>query len=188
VLQGQGSDANEPVEDLCSGATWTSDISGGAILSECAPQVTFATVGPRTLTFTVTDRFGKTGGADVAINVVPDPATGPPLVSITQTTAGTLLEAETPNVLLGGAVDPDGDVPLSFRWSVVDQFGTERTIATGEYYPDVLGFAIAATWTPSTHVPFNCGGVHVDLQLEVTDSDGQTGHDEIEVFVFYPPC
>jgi hypothetical protein len=124
----------------------------------------------------------------VAITVVPAPTQGPPLVTITEPTAGTLLDADTVHALRGSAIDPDGKIPLAFRWSVVDYFDSEHTIATGDYFPGVPGFDIAANWTPSTHVPFNCGGGNVTLQLDVTDPDGDTGHDEIEVYVFYPVC
>ncbi|MDZ7801737.1 MAG: peptidoglycan DD-metalloendopeptidase family protein [Trueperaceae bacterium] len=77
VLGADVNDVNEPLADLCSATEWSSSASD-PVLQGCAPQATFTSNGPRTLTVTVSDEHGLTGTATVDVQVVDPPPTGPP--------------------------------------------------------------------------------------------------------------
>lgn len=177
VFDADANDVNEPLADLCAATQWTSSASD-PVLQGCAPQATFTSNGPRTLTATVTDEHGLTGTATVDVQVVDPPPTGPPSVTILQPNDGAGLDAATSHTLEGTATDPDGGTALSYAWYATPFGGTDQAIGSGA----------TLDWTPSDHVPFDCGGTQVDLRLEVTDPDGDVGQDEIGVYIAYPPC
>lgn len=181
VFEATVHDDNEPLANLCSTATWTSSVRADPILTGCKPAATFSSNGSRTLTFTAIDSIGGRGGTasdTVTINVVDPPSTGPPVVTILAPANNDGLEAGTTVTLKGSAVDPDGELPLSYQWIAKDYFGGKTVIGTGSQL----------SWTPEDDVPFNCGGGPIEIVLEVTDPDLETGSDSIEVYIVYPPC
>lgn len=186
VLQGAIGDVDQPLTIACADATWSSP--GDPALTGCTPTAVFDTTGPRTLTFHVVDEHGAEGADTVTFAVVEPPAQGPPLVTITSPANGGFLDSGAEYQLTGTATDPDGATPLDYSWIVVDHFGVAHLIATGSHDPQLRGSTMTAEWTPEDQVPFSCGGGDVELRLEVTDADGQTGVDDVEVYVYFPVC
>lgn len=175
LLRAQASDRNEPNEALaCDRLVWTSSVQTDPFpQSGCLLQTTFASNGPRTLTVTATDPQGAQDAASVTITVVDPPANLPPLVQIEHPTYHQRdLPVNAPMQLTGSGFDPEGATALTYRWTVqlFDQ-------------PEIeVGTAASASWTPSNNYNFNQAGTYtVRLRLYVTDPDGATGVDQVEL-------
>ena len=178
VFTGKAPDPTNPTEDLCASATWTTDQPGDDVGSGCTWEARFSTLGSRTVTFTVTAGDGAQASDAVMVDVIEVPELGPPVVTILEPTAETPISWTTATTLSGHASDPDGDTALEWRWQLSDADGSVHE----------LGDAASLSWLPGDDVSFNCGGSQVTLLLEVTDSAGTTGSDEVTVFVHMPPC
>lgn len=175
LLRAQASDRNEPNEALaCDRLVWTSSVQTDAFpQSGCLLRTTFASNGPRTLTVTATDPQGAQDSASVTITVVDPPANLPPLVQIEQPTFHQRdLAVNAPMPLVGSGFDPEGATALTYLWTVqlFDQ-------------PEIeVGTTATASWTPSDHYDFSQAGTYtVRLRLYVTDPDGATGVDQVEL-------
>jgi subtilisin family serine protease len=180
TLQGEVTDVNEPGAP-CSYLTWTSSSSADTFgpyfpAAGCQPQVVFTTTGLRTITLTATDEYGATQSTFRHVNVVEPPANSPPVVSIVNPAPGAYVQPNTPVLLDGSVAEPDGDA-ITYSWTVKIGSGPEKQIGT----------TLDKWWTPSSDVPFNCGGQQVTLKLSGTDKDG-TGTASVNVTVVYDPC
>lgn len=177
VFDGDISDANEPLKDLCPSATWKSTVKTDPPFSGCNPTVIFTTAAKRTLTLVATDTQGLTGSSNVTFRVVNKPLEGPPIVSILEPKPGVLLSYSKGHVLNGTATDPDGGLKLSYEWVVMDG---------GKRIP--IGTSASFSWTPGESLVSSCGSRQVELYLYVTDPDGQTGSDHITIYILFPVC
>lgn len=186
VFQGDSWDPNEPFQKLpCGSMKWTSSNAGDPFPKwGCAPQVTFSTTGWRTITLKGTDSNGAYDTASVQINVANPPVNGPPVVTILNPLNNNAFDADEWVTLKGTANDPDNENPLTYVWKLKDG-STWTTLFTGTMNDQAT---VIKSWKPQNNVPFNCGGRTVRLYLYVTDPDGQTGSDYVDVYIFYPVC
>lgn len=172
VLRGRGDDLNEPGGELaCSALTWTSSVPGDPFpIVGCEVQAVFSTNGTRTLTLTGTDSLAASDSASVDVTVVDPPPNLPPTVQITSPQDGTSPPVDQPITLSGTAVDPEGDSPLTYEW----------TVKLGNQAPIVVGNSASVQWTPMSTYPFNQEGTWtVEVRLNVTDPDANVGTDYV---------
>jgi hypothetical protein len=188
VLQGKGIDNDTgngfPTDLPCSSLEWKSNVDG-ALGTGCDLEATFNTLGLRTLTLTATDANGAQDTTTVVINVKAVPLQGPPIVKILKPTKDLIVENAASNLYLtASAVDPDGGSPLTRKWLIRYSSGTqvEKTITLKL---DRLG---KEYFNPDDYVPVSCGGRSAELELKVTDSQGEIGSDKVSIFVSYPVC
>lgn len=187
VFEGDSWDPNEPFQKLpCNSMKWTSSNATDPFPKwGCTPPVTFATTGVRTITLKGTDSGGAFDTASVAINVVNPPVNGPPTVTILHPAGNNSgFDANTWAWLQGTANDPDNENPLTYTWRLKDG-ATWTTLFTGSMNDEQI---VNKLWKPANNVPFHCGGKTVRLYLIVTDPDGMSGWDYVEVYIGYPPC
>lgn len=182
TLQGRAFDANLGLEMFlpCSSLQWSSPQFPGWAPIGCAVARTFPNVGPVTLKLTATDDSGAIGTVTRTVNVVAPPLDAPPNVYLSNIVNGNGIDYDVPKFISGGAVDPDGGSIVSYRWTVIHD-GVETEIRGPAATP---GFS----WTPSAHLPTDCGGYSVQLRLYATDSQGQVGFTTITIYVFQPVC
>jgi hypothetical protein len=173
VLRGSADDRNEPGGELaCVSLEWTSSVAGDDDFpaSGCELQVTFDTVGGRTLTLTGTDGMGATGSDSVTIAVVEAPPNLPPSVVITSPADGSTPPVDEPVTLSAAAADPEGDTPLTYEWTV--KLGSDAAI--------VVGDAASVEWTPMDTYAFDQeGNWTIEVRVNVTDSEGNVGTDAV---------
>lgn len=116
----------------------------GATATGPTPRHTYATLGPQTVTLTVTDNNGATGTTSQTVVVL----NSPPRAQV-QTSGGTVLPGHAVSFDGGGSTDVDGAV-AAYRWD----FGDGTTAAGAQ----------------TTHA-FAAPGAHT-VTLTVTDNDG----------------
>ncbi|MDX2472903.1 MAG: S8 family serine peptidase [Candidatus Krumholzibacteria bacterium] len=173
TLKGSAFDTNEPNQDIaCSSFNWDSSNAGDVFpASDCEVAVTFATLGNRVLSLTVTDPQGLSTSETVAISVVAPPDNLPPAVSVSSPQNGLDVNFFDPLNLVGSATDPEGNTPLSYEWVV--NFGTGNI---------VIGTGPTLSWAPEDTITFECDKTwDIRLTLRVTDSFGSTGSDFVNV-------
>lgn len=180
AFTGQISDVNE-WQSNCSNLHWTSSNPADLLPQNgCYLQLSFATVGTRTITLTGHD----------SLNLAATPVTLPvsvslpaldsvPTVSILTPVVHELLAADTPTPLTSSVTSLDPI--LAYKW----QFSTNPN-APGATWIDI-GNTPNLSWTPSAQVPFHCGGLAIGLRLVVINKHG-IGSTNIDVSVLYPTC
>ncbi|RMG18452.1 MAG: PKD domain-containing protein, partial [Deltaproteobacteria bacterium] len=124
----------------------------------CGGQVSFATVGPRTLTVTVTDPQGLEATASVDIQVEPPPANLPPVLTL-----GTLTPSpnyngdgygwDTTLTLPASASDPEGDDPILFSWRATSFVPNGTTVWRSDVLLDGGQTDGTLLWTPNMKNP-----------------------------------
>jgi hypothetical protein len=179
------------VSDLpCTQIHWTSNNSAdtGQQLSlptnSCAVQVSFPTIGPRTLTVTAFTSQNTTAMATTDVQVANLPASGPPVLSILFPVNGTKLYPNITQSLRAVIVDPDGGQSLTYRWKI--KYGTTEKVIINKMAASSV--QTADPWTPGNDVPNICGGVPAILTLEATDDEGQTSSVSVQIVIPYPVC
>jgi hypothetical protein len=171
----------------CSALKWKSSMSSDPSPTGCAPKVTFATTGFRTLTLMGTDAGGLTAKDTVLIVVVNAPLSSPPVVAIVDPVANAMLDPDKYVILKGTATDPDMNGlngSLTYQWLIKDG-STETQLGSGTL---VNAGQTSMLWKPADTIGFSCGGSWVKLYLYVTDPDGATAFDVRDVKVAYPTC
>ncbi len=189
VLQGKASDNDTgngfPSDLPCSSLAWKSNVDG-ALGTGCDLEATFNTLGLRTLTLMATDANGAQDTTTVVINVKAVPLQGPPIVNILKPTQNQIISNAASNLYVtASAVDPDGGSPLIRKWLIRYSSGAVVTEKTITLKLDRLG---KEYFNPDDYVPFNCGGRAAELELKVTDPQGEIGSDKVSIYVAYPPC
>jgi hypothetical protein len=175
---GSSWDPNEPYLAVpCKSMIWTSSKPGDPTGAGCQPQLTFTTLGQRTITLSGMDSDGGVGSATRTFTVIDPPANSPPTVVINTPGDGDSLDRNVPVVLSGTAIDPDGQVTPTVSWTMQVGGGPETTLGNTQ----VIG------WVPQNYLAQSCTPVDVVLRLYGTDPDG-TSVDAITVSVYYPPC
>jgi Papain family cysteine protease len=189
VLQGNGSDNDTgngfPSDLPCSSLTWTSNIEGN-LGTGCDLEATFNTLGTRTLTLTATDANGGIGSTTRVINVQAVPLQGPPIVNILKPTQNQSVIPTNKLFVSYTAKDPDNGSPLTYQWLIRYSSNSqvvEKTVTT-KFDPLLL----KPYFIPADYVPANCGGRAAELELKVTDPQGETGSDKVGIYVYYPVC
>lgn len=159
--------ANDPEDgDLTAGLVWTSSIdgqigTGGDFVTRGKNKLSD---GVHTITATVTDSYGASGGDQIRINVG-NVGNEPPSVTITSPTDGATFQTGSSIEFAGTATDvEDGDLSTGLVWiSNVD-----GQIGTGPSFTKVLN-----------------EGSHI-IKAKVTDSGGASGSDSISITVGEP--
>ncbi|HZN11881.1 MAG TPA: hypothetical protein VFC61_09385 [Blastocatellia bacterium] len=170
----------------CGSLTWTSSKAGDPFpKTGCTPQVTFTTIGSRTITLTSIDPHGLTDTDTVTVYVVEPPANSPPLVAILNPTNNVNLNPDAWVTLRGKVDDPDNKNPITYQWVIRKSNGAEIVIGSGTAND---GQQFTLSWKPSNNIPFNCGGESVRIYLRATDADGSHGSTYVNAGVGYPPC
>jgi len=184
VLNGYALDGVAPVD--CSNLTWTSTASEGP-WSGCRPTVTFTTIGSRTLTLSASSKVDAIGQAQVTINVINPPLSGPPVVSILSPKDNTYYAPNSSVFLFYSMTDPGGTTGSTYKvvWKIKVGNGAEQVITP--LTTTILGIPVDY-FIPSDYVPFQCGGTSATLTLYVTDPEGLTGSQTIKILVSYPVC
>ena len=179
TLRGQVTDENQGFIP-CSAFTWTSsDPADTAFpVTGCQPSPTFTTVGPRTVTLTVTDDFGMTGTEAITITVTDPPDAHAPFVTITNPGEFDSPNPNEPLTLSASVTQAANGGAATYQWR--SRFNGTDT---------VLGTTNPLTWTPSSTYPYvGCDSYYpVDLFLDVTDAWGP-GQDTVHIIINYGTC
>ncbi len=189
-LLGSATDRNEglgpgPGNLDCRNLRWTSSNPADRFpVSGCDANVTFEVLGRRTLTLTAQDPQGASGTTSVEINVLARPGNFPPTISL-----GTLppfsyesgYRWDRTFVVTASAIDPERDVPLTFRWIARSYYPDSSRVFAGVVEITAGSILSNLNWTPSRTPSLfisNCStrgsysGQVVKLTLEATDSRG----------------
>jgi serine protease len=179
-FQSEATDPNVLLPLACEARQWVL-VGVPAVTKGCDFDMTFSQPGAFTVRLIVTDPQGATAMTQLTVNVLPQPSSGAPIVSIVQPAKGQSLPRGHNLTLIGYAKDPDVTggvfVPIATQWRVRLASGQEKVIGQGLSY----------TWVPPTDVSFSCGGQKVTIIFSATDADG-TSTAEVELYLSDPPC
>jgi hypothetical protein len=185
AFKGSSFDPNEPFLSMpCSALTWTSSNPADPFpVSGCTPQITFQSLGTRTITLKGVDSFGLSASAVTNVVVVNAPS-GAPVVGILNPHAGDFLDAYTPVTLVGVVQDLSDPNPITYHW-VLQNGTTSTTLGTGT----VAGSGQPTLqWTPSANVPFHCGPTQVVITLDAKTPTSASNSTGIQVTIGFPTC
>jgi hypothetical protein len=185
AFKGSSFDPNEPFLSMpCSALTWTSSNPSDPFpVSGCTPQVTFQSLGMRTITLKGVDSFGLSATAMTSVVVVNAPS-GAPVVGILNPHAGDFLDAYTPVTLVGVVQDLSDPNPITYHW-VLQNGTTSTTLGTGT----VVGSGQPTLqWTPNANVPFHCGSTDVVITLDAKTPTSAANSTAIQVTIGFPTC
>lgn len=186
VFEGTSFDPNEPFQTLaCNKLTWTSNVPGDPFpVTGCDIAVTFNTPGERKIKLTGVDSQGESDTDEITIFIIVPGPNAPPQVTILSPNDNTLLNANQVAQLRASANDPDDKNPIAYKWSV-EVFGNKTEIVSGTMND---GQQITTPWTPSSHVPGNCGTQNAVLIFEATDADGMSNSKSVNIQVLFGAC
>lgn len=190
AFKGEGFDQGGgfPGPMSCASLSWKSSKLGDILGNGCQFSAKFNSVGSRTITLTATDSYGAKGTDTVTLNVVALPSSGPPVINITKPGEGAHFDA-TSKIRLAYTLSDPGGTPSS-QYTVVWK------------YKKVGGSSTAQVITPKTctvrSLPYPCftpadygfnnNGVKiVDILLSVTDPEGFTVTDKVEILIGQVP-
>ncbi len=182
TLHSSSYDLNETNAELpCASLSWTSSVGADPRVTGCAPQITFASQGARTLTLTGTDGFKATNTASVNVTVLPPPTNYPPVVNITKPTNNLLIGPDGVLQLAGTATDPEGGA-TTLEWDVTNNY--DPTTGTGATTKTIT-LGAGGNWKPSDSFMYNGCPVIDTLRLRLRAKDPQNveGSDFIVVRV-----
>jgi serine protease len=175
------------------GCRWTSSVAADLALPlECNGTYIFQTQGPRVITLSGIDRQGLTASASVSVVITAPPSNLPPEVGYMTTYPAYNFEVGKPWVgytwstafrFTGSARDPEGDVPIAYRWiatSYAPGLATDPAVFRSEV---VIGTEQVLDWEPQntpTLFTSECvgdayWGQLVRLRVEATDALGNVG-------------
>ncbi|WP_157202570.1 C1 family peptidase [Calidithermus chliarophilus] len=188
TFKGKGLDGDGafPVELPCTSLSWKSSNAGDTLGTGCQFTATFTTTGSRTITLTATDAYGAKGSATVALNVQPLPPSGPPVVEITEPDEDEQFDANANIALLYRVVADPGGGPGSQYTAVwkIKYLNNEQTITPKTCTVTNLSYPC---FKPSDY-GFNNNGVKItDLTLTVTDPEGLSGSDKVQIQIGFVP-
>ncbi len=185
VFQADSFDSERFAPLPCTSLTWTSSNPADPFpMVGCSIQVTFPTLGPRTLRVVGVDNVGAQGTDEVTIQVTPEPSNGPPTVRILAPDNDSGAGVNSSVQLVGTANDPDDKSPIQYQWILHRQ--NSQTVLANQSGLDESQTTVS--WTPSDTASFSCGGEDVQIELVATDADGDVGRDIIEFSVTSSPC
>ncbi len=159
-----GSNSSDP-DGTIQSYSW--DFGDGNSSTQADPTHTYSTAGTYTAVLTVTDDAGATGTDQVTITVSSGNTNTPPVATITSPNDGDSYPVGTTITFTGEGTDAeDGTLPAAnFTWKYQFNGGAETVLLTGSK-------SGSGTLTyPGTYT----------LILEVQDSDGATGRDQITI-------
>jgi hypothetical protein len=187
VLQGKASDNDTgngfPTDLPCSSLEWKSNTEG-ALGSGCDLGATFIKLGLQTLTLTATDANGAQDTTTVVINVKAVPTQGPPIVKILKPTQNLIVENAASNLYVTDkSFDPDGSTTLTRQWIIRYSNGFQDFEKTITLKKDRAG---KEYFIPNNYIS-STSALAAELELRVTDGQGEIGSDKVSIWVFYPP-
>lgn len=191
-VTGSATDFNEPDGRLdCGGLRWEALAAGDGVVSEgCEARFTFAAPGLRRIRLVAQDAFGAQQVAEADFQVEPQPVNFPPTPRILHPVAGGEIEWDVVTRLEGEAVDPEGDLPITYQWTATSYAADRTTIFAGP--TDIGNTAVVPEWLPRSsrlHDLATCqaNGQRLDLTLRATDRLGNTARTTLTLTYFCPP-
>lgn len=108
--------------------------------------------------------------------MVDPPEVLPPSVRILEPEDGDFFDPDEPIEFEGTASDPEGATDLEFEWFASYDFGEDGSGT------ELIGTSPSFSWTPSDDLPVPfCSSFTLEIDLEVTNPEGATGTDTIEI-------
>jgi hypothetical protein len=203
LFRGFATDANEgpgpdPGTLACNQLTWRSSnasdagfpFTGTGAAPNCDLSFTFTTNGTRSISLNATDSQGLGNFAPPGrlITVIDPPANLPPnitLGALPPTTYSTGYAWDQPIPITASATDPEGNTPISYRWTATSYRPNSATVFSGPTV--IVNFTTSSgnlNWTPSSNAALfgtftdfgnDCyDGQDVKLVIEAKDSLGNT--------------
>jgi subtilisin family serine protease len=190
-FSGEGLDGNGAFAGPmpCGSLSWKSSKAGDPdpLFTGCEKNnVVFTTTGTRTITLTATDAHGGTGTDTVTVNIVVKPPTGPPMVHISRPKEGAAFAASSKIRLDYTLSDPGGTPQSQYTvvWKLKGFSGGEKTITPQICTVQVGGFPIFFTcFVPADYGISNNGVKTGELSLSITDPEGLTGTDKVNILI-----
>ena len=190
-FDGEGLDGNGAFAGPmpCSSLGWKSSKASdpNPLFTGCEKNnVVFTTTGTRTITLTATDPHGGTGTDTVTVNIVVKPPTGPPTVHISRPKEGAAFAASSKIRLDYTLSDPGGTPQSQYTvvWKLNTGSGGEKTITPKTCTVQVGGFPIIFTcFVPADYGISNNGVKPSTLTLSITDPEGLTGTDTVNILI-----
>lgn len=187
AFKGKGFDQGNdfPFELPCTSLSWKSSHAGDSLGSGCEFSASFASTGSRTITLTATDAYGAKGTATVTLSVQPLPPSGPPVVNITNPDEGVQYDANA-NIRLSYTMSDPGGTQGS-QYTVVWKIKVGNNTQTITPKTCTIANIPFPCFTPADY-GFNNNGVKIsDLSLFVTDPEGLTGTDKVQILIGQVP-
>lgn len=187
LFRGRGLDADGafPVELPCNRLTWSSSNTADTLGSGCEFTASFASPGTRTITLRATDPYGAQESVTRTFTVNNPPPSGPPVVTILNPKDGDLFVANS-NIRLSYSMTDPGGTPSS-QYTVVWRltFGSQNwTIVPKTCTLNQIPFPC---FTPADYGINNNGVKLMQLRLSVTDPEGLTGTDQVNISIGLVP-
>lgn len=187
LFRGRGLDADGafPVELPCNRLTWSSNNNADTLGSGCEFTASFATTGIRRITLRATDPWNAFHTTFVDINVQPLPPSGPPTVTITNPKNGDSFVANSNIRLSYSMTDPGGGPGSQYTvvWRLI--YGSQSwTIVPKTCTLNQIPFPC---FTPADYGINNNGVKLMQLRLSVTDPEGLTGTDQVNISIGLVP-
>jgi hypothetical protein len=168
----------------CSALSWSSSNPADPFpAAGCTPQVTFQSLGTRTITLKGIDSFGLSAGTSTSVDVVNQPS-GFPVVAILNPLAGDFVDAYTPITLKGLVQNLTDPSPITYHWRLNDG-PTSTLLGTGTV---VTSGQPTLQWKPSDNMNFNCGGRLVTIWLDAKSATSASNARAVQIFVSFPTC
>jgi subtilisin family serine protease len=190
AFKGSAVDAGSgfPIALPCSSLSWTSSNPADSLGSGCQFSTVFATTGVRIITLTATDNQGATGIDIVVVHVQTLPPSGPPVIDITEPETGDQFDANA-DIRLRYTISDPGGGPGSTYTAVWRIFRISAPQSVQVIVPNtcfVVGFPIPC-FKPADYGFTNSGVTQTRLSLEVTDPEGFSGFDHVDILIGFVP-
>jgi len=157
----------------CNSLSWNMDLDSTWSLNDCSGSQPFNLTGAANFTLTVTDDFGQTASASVAVNFVDPGPNTPPIVTILAPPPGRFMVNQLVQIK-GLVTDPAGG-PVTYRWTVIDSITSiETQISTSSEFD----------WLPQSVV---AGDENIEIRLYGTNSNGISTLARQQYYVDKPP-
>jgi PKD repeat protein len=158
-------DASTDADGTVESREWAFENGTPAASSEVTQVVEFSSVGPHTVTLTVTDNEGATNSTSQEVTIGTTPGNQPPTAAFTVECSS--LEC----TFTDGSSDADGTI-ASYAWDFGDPLSADNT--SEEASP--------------THIYSFSELTEVTVTLTVTDDDGDASEPATETFTVSPPA
>lgn len=169
---------SDPDGDLVDVA-WQADgvlhIGAGA---DVTVPAAFLGLGSHTIKATATDSFGYVVHKSVTVTVQQG-SNHPPVVTVESLVPVSHIAPDESLFLLGTAVDPDGDAPLTYIWYVVVN-------GSGDYEEIQVGSPFLSGWRAKDQYASVHDGDTVTVTLQATDPYGAAGLASIDFIIDVP--
>jgi C1A family cysteine protease len=185
----EGSAVDGILDIACNKLVWTSSKAGEGPWNGCTPQVSFSSLGARTITLTATDDSNSSGTKTVAVTVINPPPSGPPDIQITYPTGDSNRDPFGKLRIGYTFTDPGGS--NQSQYTVVWTAQKSRTVKTITPLNYAVGNVLLYKYfIPNEYFP---GGLcaqyySMTIKVKITDPEGLSATDSKTVQVVGAPC